>query len=208
MEKRKRVIACALGIALLWAVLAVLSASPAAAQSLGALEGKRVVMIIADQGFRDEEFREPRALLDRHGAMVTVASASGEKSKGMLGMEVEPDVRLASVKAADYDAVVFIGGIGARSYWDDPTALALARDAGNSGKVVGAICIAPVILANAGLLKGKRATVWSSERGRLRKAGAKVSEADVEVDGRVITASGPSAAEAFGRALVRALKGR
>ena len=75
-----------------------------------------------------------------------------------------------------------------------------------AGKLVGAICIAPRILSEAGILNGKKATVYSSEAGVLRANGAIYTGKDVEVDGKIVTASGPHAAEQFGNTLVKLLK--
>ena len=75
----------------------------------------------------------------------------------------------------------------------------MARSFAEAGKVVAAICIAPVILARAGLLKGKRATVFPDGIPELEKAGAVYTAQSVERDGRIITGNGPEAAEAFGR---------
>src|SRR4030042_1829030 len=108
------------------------------------LEGDRVVMVIAHSDFRDEELLKPKALLERAGARVTVASSSLEPATGTLGAEVTPDLLLKDVDAGEYEAVVFIGGPGAKEYWDNGTAHALARAGVEQGKVVAAICTAPV----------------------------------------------------------------
>jgi len=171
------------------------------------LEGKSIVMIVAHRDFRDEELFEPKSIFEKAGAKVTVASSSLDPAKGMLGATVTPDILLADVKATDYDAVVFVGGSGAKEYWDNRTAHMIARQAFENGSVVGAICIAPVILANAGLLDGRKATVWASDAGRLRAQGAEYTGRDVEADGRIITANGPEAAEKFGLAVASALAG-
>ena len=170
-----------------------------------AAEGKRVVMIVAHEGFRDEELLEPQGMLEAAGVKVTIASSSLTPARGALGATVTPAVLVGDVDPAEYDAVVFVGGPGASEYWDDPEAHALARSTAASGKILAAICIAPVTLANAGVLEGKQATVWSSEAERLRAGGADYTGREVEVDGLVITASGPGAAEEFGRALLSAL---
>lgn len=171
------------------------------------LEGNRVVMVIARRDFRDEELLKPKALLERAGARVTVASSSLEPATGTLGAKVTPDVLLKDIDAGDYEAVVFIGGPGAKEYWDDRTAHAVARAGVEQGKIVAAICLAPVTLANAGLLDGKKATVWKTESGRLRAQGANYTGTKVEVDGRLITSNGPEAAEDFGKAIAEALAG-
>jgi protease I len=97
--------------------------------------------------------------------------------------------------------------MGATEYWNDSQAIAIAKSAAGKGKLLGAICIAPVTLANAGLLEGKKATVWESEVDKLKAKGAKYTGAAVEVDGNVITANGPEAAAGFGSAIVVALGG-
>jgi protease I len=169
------------------------------------LEGKKVALIIASQQFRDEELHEPKQILETAGAKVVVVSSTLEESQGMLGMKVRPDLLVDSLRVADFDAVIFVGGVGAQEYWADSTAHAIAQTALDSGKVLGAICIAPVTLANAGVLSGKKATVWSSERERLEAGGAVYTGADVEVDGRLVTANGPGAARAFGKRIVTLL---
>lgn len=170
------------------------------------LQGKSVLMIIASQNFRDEEFARPKSILENAGADVTVASSSIEEATGMLGkVSVTPDVTIDRVAPADYDAVVFVGGSGASEYWDNPTAHEIATRAHEEGKIVAAICIAPVTLARAGLLDGKKATVFNSEVENLKREGAVYTGAAVERDGNIITADGPQSAEEFGLALKKAL---
>ena len=169
------------------------------------IDGKKVVMIIASQNFRDEEFQKPKAILERQGAKVIVASSSLNKATGMLGATADPEVLYNQIKVQDYDAVVFIGGSGATEYWNDPAAHTIARACVENGKILGSICIAPVTLANAGVLTGKKATVWSSEIEQLKAKGVNYTGADVQEDGQIITADGPSSAEKFGNALVKAL---
>lgn len=169
------------------------------------ITGKKVVMIIASKNFRDEELFEPKEIIEKAGGSVTVASSSLNTATGMLRGTFKPQVLLKDVRADDFDAVVFVGGSGASEYWSDTTAHALAKAAAEKDKLVCAICIAPVTLANAGLLDGKKATVWKSEVKAIKKKGANYTGADVEVDGNLVTADGPTSAAAFGRAIGRAL---
>jgi PfpI family intracellular protease len=170
------------------------------------LTGRKVVMIIAQDKFRDEELQKPKEILSGLGAEVTVAAPKKDTCKGMLGAEVKPDTTLSKVKAKDFDAVVFVGGAGAKALFDDKTAHSLAKDAIKKGKVLGAICLAPSILANAGVLKDKNATVYKSEKDDLARKGARVQDEDVVTDGKIVTANGPEAAEKFANALVKALR--
>lgn len=170
------------------------------------MAGKRVLMVIAPENFRDEELFHTREELERTGASVTIASTKKKRVKGMLGASVVPDLELDRVEVGDYDAVVFVGGIGASAYFDNDSALSIARDATEKGKKVCAICIAPVILANAGVLKGRKATVWDGEyRRMLEGGGATYTSRSVVVDGNFITAIGPQAAREFGRTLAKQL---
>ncbi len=172
---------------------------------MAGLTGKKVLMVIASHQFRDEEYQKPRRLLEAAGAKVVIASSTLKEATGMLGLKVKPDILLESAKMSEYDAVVFVGGMGATEYWENPTAHSLAKEAYRSGKLTSAICLAPMTLANAGLLKGKRATIWPDAVDDFKTKGVIYTGKSVEKDGSIITGSGPEAAEAFGKALIEAL---
>ena len=118
-------------------------------------------------------------------------------------MEVQPDVVLGDVDAADYDAIVFVGGYEYNR--DDPEAQRIAQEAAAEGRLLAAICIAPITLAKAGVVEGKRVTA-SMGHNELREAGAVISSDDVERDGLIITANGPAASQEFGEAIAAALE--
>ncbi|MBU0618735.1 DJ-1/PfpI family protein [Patescibacteria group bacterium] len=170
------------------------------------MPAKKVLMIVAPKNFRDEELFEPKQVLEDAGISVVIASDKVVRATGMLGGEIEVDRDLAEVNLNDYQAVIFVGGSGSSIYFTHPQALALVQKASGLGKVVGAICIAPSILANAGLLKGKRVTAWASEKAKLASQGITYTGEPVTVDGQIITAVGPAAATVFGQAIVEALK--
>lgn len=165
-------------------------------------------MIIASSNFRDEEYKEPREILEAQGAKVTVASSTLKGCRGMLGLFVQPDILLSQIRVEDYDAILFIGGSGASEYWDSKIAHSIAQEAVKQNKVLGAICIAPVTLANAGVLTGKKVTVWPSEGIKIRNLGAQYIPSSVQVDGKIITANGPKSAKTFGEAIVGVLSGK
>jgi len=170
------------------------------------LQGKRVLFIIAHQNFREEEYQTPREVLENEGAKVTVASTELSPAKGKLGLEVKPDILLKDVSPSEYDAVVFVGGGGCKTYWNDKTAHAIAREFVESGRITTAICSAPVILSNAGLLNGRKATCFPDDREELEKGGVEYVEDDVQIDGNVITGKGYWAASDFANAIVSQFK--
>ncbi len=167
---------------------------------------EKVLMVIAKNGFRDEELFVPREILQSHGYEVEIASVSRGKCRGMLGKEVIADISLHDVDVRNYAAVIFVGGIGAKSYWKNKRAQEIAQLAYKDGKIVGAICLAPGILARAGLLKGKKATIWPGAKSELIKAGAVYTGNGLEEDGNIITADGPGSAWAFGEKILEKLK--
>ncbi|MBW3001950.1 DJ-1/PfpI family protein [Candidatus Woesearchaeota archaeon] len=166
----------------------------------------KVLFVVAHDGFRDEECFEPKEVLKDHE--VIVASTDTSPAKGALGGTITPDMTIddALNMINEFDAVVFIGGPGANVYFDNPTAHKIAQNAKN---VLAAICIAPVTLAKAGVLEGKKATVWDDGQGTqaniLKENGANYVAEDVVVDGNLITANGPKAATKFGEAILKKL---
>jgi len=166
---------------------------------------KRVVMVIAQRDFRDEELKVPMDFLLSKNIKVEVASTDTIEAVGMLGMQIKPTMRIGAINPKDFSGIIFVGGIGVMKLWTDTLLYRIANDFYNEKKVIGAICLAPVILARAGLLKGLKATVYPSGRDELVKARALCSKADIEVSGRIITASGPPAAKKFASAFYNKL---
>ncbi len=172
---------------------------------LSSLKGKKALFIIASSIFRDEEYQIPRKVLEEKGAEVEVASSRLGRCTGKLGLEVASDLTISQVDVAKYDIIAFVGGAGASEFFQDPVAHRIAQTAVENGKVLGAICIAPATLANAGVLSGRRATVFPSEIEALKAGGAVYTGRPVEIDEKIITANGPEAARDFGKALAEAV---
>ena len=168
---------------------------------------KKILMVIAPENFRDEEYQIPRQIFEKEGFQVTVASSRLGAAHGSRGMTTQVDRLLDDVKVSDYDAVVFIGGKGSWDYFENPKAHHLAQQtATSSATLLCAICSAPGILAKAGVLKGKKATSYQREIELLKERGALFTGNTVEIDGKLITADGPQSAEAFARSIVEALQ--
>ena len=165
--------------------LILLLLSLISSRGLTQLQGKKVIMIVPMKDFWDEELIKPKEIFERNGLTVIIASSVMKEVEGMFGLRIKPDVVLNKVRGALYDAIIFIGGEGAVQYWDDPHAHRLVKNAFREGKVLGAISIAPIILANTKVLMGKRATVWPTLGKRLEWSGAIYTESPVEVDGNI-----------------------
>ncbi len=166
----------------------------------------KVLMIAAPVNFRDEELFQPKEALEQCGHQVVVASHKEGTCKGVQGGTVHAQAALKDIQTENYDAVVFVGGGGSRVFFDDPEALRIAKEMDDQDKLVAAICIAPVILANAGLLRGKHATVYPDEIGSIESKGAHYTHPGVTADGRIVTADSPKSAGLFGQKLCEMLK--
>jgi len=164
---------------------------------------RKILFIVAPVNFRDEEYFEPKKILEAGGVKVTTASLKKGTLSGMLGASAVSDLSLDEVKPSDYDGAVFVGGSGAEIFWSNPKAQALARYFAENQKTLGAICIAPVTLEKAGVLNGKKVTAFPSVKQEMKSSVYTGNR--VEIDGKIITAAGPEAAGEFGRALMESL---
>ena len=174
------------------------------------LEGKNILMVIASKNFRDEEYFIPYEVFQKEGAKITTASSVEGSVIGIEGGEARSTLILNEVKVKNFDAVVFIGGGGAVEYFDNNDAHRIVQKMTNLHKVVAAICVAPVILAKAGILVGKNATVWSSLMNKknikeLKDSGCSVLEERVVKDKKIITADGPAASKEFAEKIVETI---
>ncbi|XRO75775.1 type 1 glutamine amidotransferase [Methanocaldococcus sp. 28A] len=175
------------------------------------MENKKVLMVIAPKDFRDEELFEPMAVFESNGLKVDVVSTKKGECVGMLGHKITVNKTIYDVNPDEYDAIVIVGGIGSKEYlWNNTKLIELVREFYNKNKVVAAICLSPVVLARAGILKGKKATVFPAPEAieELKKAGAIYVDKGVVVDGNVITAKSPDYARLFGLEVLKALENK
>jgi SagB-type dehydrogenase family enzyme len=170
--------------------------------------GKKAVLIIGSQNFRDEELFETKRVLDAAQVQTVIASTKTGIIRGMLGNVAEASIPVNRLQVDDYDAIIFIGGPGAAEYVGNPSIINMVRETVRKGKVLAAIGVAPTILANANVLAGIQATSFLSERDILIQAGAIYTGFAVQRDRSIITATGPEAAVQFGRVIIDALSGR
>lgn len=168
----------------------------------------KALLVLPQQGFDDIVYNTVRDVLESGGVAVLEASASLDAVTGESGVVVKPDLVLDQIKIEDWDTIVFIGGMGAAQYWEDPKAHLLVQAAWGAERVVAATDSAPVILANSGVLSGLKATVNPALAELLTSRGAIYTGSLVQRDGNVITARGPEAAEDFAREIVKVIEER
>lgn len=164
----------------------------------------RAVIIIAFQGFQDFEYQTTKEVLESLGIRTTTISSKLGEAIGKFGQVVNIEKTFSDIEVERFGAVVFIGGPGAADYIEDDSAHQLARQAIEKDKILGAICLAPAILARAGVLENKKATVWSSPLDKetvdiLKEGHAEYINQPIVVDGLIVTANGPIVAEEFGQ---------
>jgi protease I len=173
-------------------------------------KGKKAVMIIAFKDFRDAEYFVPKEILEKAGIEVKTASNKLGIAIGADGGDTNVDLLVSQIDVSDFDAIIFVGGPGCLKALDNEESYRVAKESVSQNKVLAAICISPVILARAGVLRGKRATVWNdfvkSQAKILKREGAIFEDKPVVVDGKIVTANGPEAAKDFGEAILSLLK--
>lgn len=165
------------------------------------LDGRRI-LIVATDGFEQSELMEPRRQLSDAGATITIASLEeGEIigwDKDDWGDNVPVDALVGDVSADDFDALVLPGGqINPDLLRVEDKVLSLIRAFDDAGKPLAAICHAPWLLIEAGLIRGRRATGYHSIRTDMANAGAEVADEQVVVDGNLITSRNPGDLDAF-----------
>ena len=190
-------------VAVLVLVLVVLFMSVDSASVTGKeLEGKRVLMVVAPEGYKEEELSVPSGIFKDSGAEVVVASTRTGIARGMSGGEVAVNLSVGDVNISDYDAIVIVGGVGSMKYlWDDSDLRDMVRAAYDNHKAVAAICLSPVVLARAGILRDKECTAFVTAKEELIKNGGRYRDAGVVVSGNIVTAKGPEYAREFAMAV-------
>jgi 4-methyl-5(b-hydroxyethyl)-thiazole monophosphate biosynthesis len=166
----------------------------------------RVAVILAD-GFEEVEAMAVVDVLRRAGIDTLIAGLHGGHIASARNVKVIPDTVIDMVKADDFDMIVLPGGQpGSDNLNADPRVKELITGFSQKGKLTGAICAAPIVLASAGVLTGKRATSYPSYKDKL--GGAVYEEKAVVTDGNVMTSRGAGTALSFGLAIVERLVNR
>lgn len=170
------------------------------------IQGKRIA-VLATHGFEQSELEKPVEHLRAAGAEVHVVSLEAGEIKGWQGKDwgnpVKVDAVLSEVDAADYDALVLPGGqMNPDLLRVEPEAIAFIQAFWDAGKVIGAICHAPWLLVEAGIVQGRKMTSYGSIKTDVMNAGALWEDSEVVTDEGLVTSRKPEDIPAFSAKLV------
>jgi protease I len=171
------------------------------------LKGKRIAILV-DNIYQDQEVWYPYFRFKEAGAeVVTVAAKAGETYTSKHGYPIKSDTTYESVRAADFDGVIIPGGYAPDIIRRHSAANRFVHEMDKQGKLVASICHGPWVLCSAEILKGRRATCFFAIKDDVVHAGAKYEDAEVVVDGNLVTSRKPEDLPAFCRASIEVLTG-
>ncbi len=166
----------------------------------------KVIMVRAPQYYCDEELFHIRAALVKKNIGLVVASTTTDEALGeRLGVKIKPDITIHEVDMKEFVGVVIGSGTGCKeSLWQDENLREIVKLANAQNKFVAAGCNAPVVLARAGILKERRATVFPNNENimELKNVAAVYKNEPVVVDGNIITSRDLMALKDFAEAIV------
>ena len=169
------------------------------------LKGKKVVLL-AENNYEDMELWVPYFRLKEEGAEVTIVGTGSSPSyTSKHGYPVQVNKEAKDIDMSKYDGVVIPGGYAPDLMRRYPEMVKIVKDAHQKGKVIAAICHAGWMLVSAGILKGKKATCFFAIKDDMINAGANYVDAEVVVDGKLITSRKPDDLPAYCREIIKAL---
>lgn len=178
------------------------------------IPGMKVLIAVSPEDYRDEEIDVPMAVFKKNGISFDISSTREGVCKGVLGGRVTATRAFYSIfekeQFDEYDGIVIVGGPGSPVHlWKNRDLIELIKVFHMRDKMLAAICLAPVVLSASGIMKKKKATVFKTHNAvhELMKGDAVYIEQPVVVDGRIVTASSPQAAQQFAETIVEVLNG-
>ena len=165
----------------------------------------KILYVMSGQNFQDEEYFESKKIFDSAGYKTEVSSTFIGTAQGKLGGITNIDLLFSEVDAVEFDAIIFVGGIGCITLWDDWRTQGLAKLFLDNQKIVAGIGSGIVIMANAKILDGINVTCLPADESHVRHGNANVLKDKVVVSGNIITANGPDSSKEFANAVVEVL---
>ena len=165
----------------------------------------KILYVMSGQNFQDEEYFESKKIFEAAGYKTELSSTFIGTAQGKLGGITNIDLLFSEVDAVEFDAIIFVGGIGCITLWDDWRTQGLAKLFLDNQKIVAGIGSGIVIMANAKILDGINVTCLPADESHVRHGNANVLKDKVVVSGNIITANGPDSSKEFANAVVEVL---
>jgi len=169
------------------------------------LHGRKLALLV-DKLYEDLEVWYPLLRFREEGAqLVVVAAEAGKIYESKHGYPIKSERSYAQIQATEFDGVIVPGGYAPDHIRRHAKAIQFVRDMDAAAKLVASICHGPWVLCSAGVLKGRRATSFFAIKDDLINAGARYEDAEVVVDGNLVTSRTPDDLPAFCRACLGVL---
>src|SRR5213078_3311551 len=170
------------------------------------LEGKKVAILVAN-GFEQVEMTKPREALDEAGAETKIVSLKSGQIQGMnhadKGDKFDVDLTLNDARPDDFDALMIPGGLmNPDALRSNEDAVEFTRHFFEEGKPVAAICHAPWVLIDAGVVRGRMLTSWEHIQTDVKNAGGNWVNQEVVVDNGLVTSRKPGDIPAFNKKMI------
>lgn len=166
------------------------------------------VAVLFAPGFEEIEAITIVDIFRRAGIKTYVVGLNEKEVQGAHNMLLTADTTLDEVYEKDFDALILPGGApGYIHLRNDKRVLELIREMYQSNRLIAAVCASPAVLSEAGILKGKKCTIYPGMQEELKKGGGHPVDELVVVDGNVVTSQGPATSMLFALELVRILAG-
>lgn len=173
---------------------------------MGKLDGKKVAILVAD-GFEQVEMTEPRQALDDAGAETKIVSLKSGQIQGMhhadKGDKFDVDIPLDEARPEEFDALMIPGGLmNPDQLRSTPEALEFTKHFFKEKKPVAAICHAPWVLIDAGVVRGRKLTSWPAIKTDVKNAEGNWVDEEVVVDNGLVTSRKPDDIPAFNEKMI------
>jgi 4-methyl-5(b-hydroxyethyl)-thiazole monophosphate biosynthesis len=169
---------------------------------------KQTLVFLAT-GFEEIETVTIIDIFRRAGLKVTIASLIPSVIEGAHGLKIVADTTIDNIQVEDFDAFIVPGGNpGYINLRKDSRVIEIIKKAFNLNKLVGAICAAPAVLSDSGILEGKNSTIYPGMENELDKGGALSKQEKVVIDNNIVTSRGPATAIPFALKLVEIMVGK
>lgn len=164
-----------------------------------------ILYVMPGQNFQDEEYFETKKIFENAGYKTEVSSTFIGAAHGKLGGVANIDLLFSEVDAVKFDAIIFIGGSGCITLWDDWRTQGLAKLFLDNKKLVSGIGSGVVVMANAKILDGINVSCLHADESHIRHGNANIMKDNVVISGNIVTANGPDASKEFANSILKVL---